>query len=55
MRLANKVAIVTGVGAGIGEAIAVRFAQEGAKVLAVDRNIDSANETAALAAKDGAE
>ncbi|HXI40604.1 MAG TPA: SDR family oxidoreductase [Bryobacteraceae bacterium] len=36
MRLANKVAIVTGVGAGIGEAIAVRFAQEGAKLVLND-------------------
>jgi len=32
-RLHNKVAIVTGSGAGIGEAIAVRFAQEGARVV----------------------
>lgn len=32
-RLHNKVAIVTGSGAGIGEAIAMRFAQEGARVV----------------------
>lgn len=32
MRLKNKVAIVTGSGAGIGEAIALRYAQEGAQV-----------------------
>jgi len=36
MRLANKVAIVTGVGAGIGEAIAIRFAEEGAKLVLND-------------------
>lgn len=32
-RLANKVAIVTGAGTGIGEAVAKKFAKEGAKVL----------------------
>jgi NAD(P)-dependent dehydrogenase (short-subunit alcohol dehydrogenase family) len=36
MRLADKVAIVTGVGAGIGEAIAIRFAEEGAKLVLND-------------------
>lgn len=36
MRLANKVAIITGAGAGIGEAIAVRFAEEGARLVLND-------------------
>ena len=36
MRLKNKVAIVTGVGAGIGEAIALRFAAEGARLVLND-------------------
>ena len=36
MRLSNKIAIVTGVGAGIGEAIALRFAQEGARLVLND-------------------
>ena len=61
MRLERKTAIIMGagqspgVGIGNGRATAVRFAQEGAKVLAVDRNIDSATETAELVIKQGGE
>jgi 3-oxoacyl-[acyl-carrier protein] reductase len=36
MRLSGKVAIITGAGAGIGEAIATRFAQEGARLVLAD-------------------
>lgn len=36
MRLKNKVAIVTGAGSGFGEAIAKRYAEEGAKVVVND-------------------
>lgn len=36
--LENKVAIVTGAGAGLGKAIAILFVQAGAKVIAADNN-----------------
>lgn len=38
MRLPNKVAIITGAASGIGRATAIRFAQEGAKVVVADIN-----------------
>ena len=38
MRLAGKVAIVTGAGSGFGEGIAGKFVAEGAKVLIADRD-----------------
>ena len=59
MRLAGKIAIVIGAGQGPGtgmgngRATVLRFAQEGAKVLAVDRDLASAEETAAMVRKDG--
>lgn len=38
MKLKNKVAIITGGGRGIGEAAALKFAQEGARVVVADMN-----------------
>jgi glucose 1-dehydrogenase len=53
-RLAGKVAIVTGSGSGIGQAIAIRFAGEGATVVVDYRNhMDQAQETATKAAAVG--
>ena len=61
MRLKDKIAIVVGAGQspgegmGNGRATVLRFAQEGAKVLAVDNNLASAEETAAMARQDARE
>jgi 3-oxoacyl-[acyl-carrier protein] reductase len=46
MRLENKVAIVTGAGSGFGEAIARRYAQEGARVVVNDIDASSAERVA---------
>jgi len=59
MRLKNKIAMVVGAGQtpgptmGNGRATALVFAREGAQVLAVDRDIDSAQETVELIHQDG--
>jgi 3-oxoacyl-[acyl-carrier protein] reductase len=45
-RFANQVAIITGAGRGIGEAIAHRFANEGAKVAVVSRTESNSQKTA---------
>ena len=47
-RLADKVALVTGAGSGIGRASAVRFADEGAHVICADLNTQAAEGTVAL-------
>src|SRR6476659_5008706 len=61
MRLKDKIAIVIGAGQspgeglGNGRATVVRFAEEGAKVLAVYNNLSSAEETVAIARQAGGE
>ena len=61
MRLKDKIAIVVGAGQspgeglGNGRATVLRFAQEGAKVLAVDNNFASAEETVAMARQSNGE
>jgi 2-keto-3-deoxy-L-fuconate dehydrogenase len=44
-RLAGKVALVTAAAQGIGRATAIRFAEEGAKVIATDINLAKLTET----------
>lgn len=52
-RLKNKVAVITGIGAGIGQGIALMFAREGAKVFGSDINENAAKTTAHQARNEG--
>ncbi len=54
MRLSNKVALITGAGSGIGKASALKFAKEGAKVVAMDINAKAVQDVVdAIIATDG--
>ena len=61
MRLEGKVAMIVGAGQtpgstiGNGRAVSVLFAREGARVLAVDRDLTSAEETVAMIRQEGGE
>ena len=48
MKLKDKVAIITGAGRGIGQATAVKFAREGAKVVVCDLSPERIEETVQL-------
>ncbi len=51
--LSGHIAVVTGAASGIGRAIARGYAEEGARVVAADMNLEGAVETAAMIAEAG--
>ncbi|MDQ1500458.1 MAG: hypothetical protein QOI86_3798 [Actinomycetota bacterium] len=54
-RLEGKVALITGTAGGQGRAAAIRFAQEGARVVGCDLQSDGAEETAKMVQAEGGE
>jgi NAD(P)-dependent dehydrogenase (short-subunit alcohol dehydrogenase family) len=53
MKLEQRVAVITGAGSGIGQAMARLFAREGAHILAADVNESAAQETARMITEGG--
>jgi len=53
MRLEGRVAVITGSGGWLGRGIALRLAEEGARVMVNDKNLKTASETAALIISSG--
>ena len=53
MLLDGKSAVIMGSGSGVGRASALRFAEEGAKAVVADVDLDRAKETVRLVAQDG--
>jgi 3-oxoacyl-[acyl-carrier protein] reductase len=53
MCLKDRVAIITGAASGLGAAMTRRFAKEGARVLASDRNLDAARKLAGELSEEG--
>src|SRR5260370_15862847 len=55
MKLANKIALITGAGSGMGRAASLLFAKEGARIACADIDEKGAQETARMIEADGGE
>ena len=54
-KLEGKVAIITGAGRGLGKQVAIRFAEEGAKISICARSLDRLADTEEKCRQAGAE
>src|SRR6185369_6688493 len=55
MRLADRIAVVTGAGSGLGRAGALELAREGARVVVSDLDVERGEETVAVIRAEGRE